>query len=121
MDTTRHRELLVKVNTYVDEGVAALVAALNELDGVMTLDGCESGERGAYVYFVSAADGPDLTALAGEIAGVLRAGLRDPVFLLSVEWEGSNDDPRALLSVPREHVGDVVDVLGSYRRYERRP
>lgn len=36
-----HKCVQVKVNAFIDEGVAPLVAALNEFDGVMTMDSCE--------------------------------------------------------------------------------
>lgn len=36
-----HREIPVKVNAFVDEGIAPLVVALNEFGGVVTVDSCE--------------------------------------------------------------------------------
>lgn len=48
-----HRQTFVKVNAEVDAGIAAVVSALNEIEGLQTIESCE-GERGrkpAYVYF----------------------------------------------------------------------
>lgn len=48
-----HREIIVKVNALVDEGIAPLVLALSEIDGLQTLESCqgELGQRNGYVYF----------------------------------------------------------------------
>lgn len=48
-----HRQVMVRVNAPVDEGVAALVSALSGIDGVVTLESCQghSGARDAFVVF----------------------------------------------------------------------
>jgi len=46
-----HKQVYIKVNAACDEGVAALVAALSEFEGVVTVDSCENGAWGAYVFF----------------------------------------------------------------------
>jgi hypothetical protein len=47
-----HRLVPVQVTAWVDEGVAELVAALNTMPGVVTLDSCERDPEGlAYVSF----------------------------------------------------------------------
>ena len=50
---TQHREVPVKVNAWVDEGIADLVAALSEIDGLLTLESCQgdAGERDGFVIF----------------------------------------------------------------------
>jgi hypothetical protein len=50
---TEHREVPVKVNAWVDEGIADLVAALSEVDGLVTLESCQGnpGTNDAFVYF----------------------------------------------------------------------
>jgi hypothetical protein len=35
---TKHREVPVKLNAWVDEGIADLVAALSQVDGLVTLE-----------------------------------------------------------------------------------
>ena len=40
-----HHEVPVKVTAWVDEGIAPLVLALNELPGVQTLDSCQGGDQ----------------------------------------------------------------------------
>lgn len=48
-----HREVPVKVNALVDEGIADLVKAMSEIDGLVTLESCQgdSGVRNAFVIF----------------------------------------------------------------------
>ncbi len=48
---TDHREIMVKVNAPVDEGVAPLVSALSEIDNLVTMESCE-GERASKDAFV---------------------------------------------------------------------
>jgi hypothetical protein len=49
---TRHKEVSVKVNALADEGVAELVSALSEIDGLVTLESCQGGEgQDAFVHF----------------------------------------------------------------------
>jgi len=50
---TDHHEVPVKVNAWVDEGIADLVAALSELEGLITLESCQGdvGRHDAFVIF----------------------------------------------------------------------
>jgi hypothetical protein len=50
---TDHREVPVKVNAWVDEGIADLVSALSEINGLVTLESCQgdTGGRPAFVIF----------------------------------------------------------------------
>jgi len=50
---TDHREVPVKVNAWVDEGIADLVSALSQIEGLVTLESCQgdAGERDAFVVF----------------------------------------------------------------------
>lgn len=50
---TDHREVPVKVNAWVDEGIADLVSVLSELEGLVTLESCQGdgGEHDAFVVF----------------------------------------------------------------------
>lgn len=50
---TDHREVPVKVNAWVDEGIADLVSALSQLEGLVTLESCQGtpGTNDAFVVF----------------------------------------------------------------------
>lgn len=48
-----HRQVWVKVNAPVDEGVAGLVSALSKVDGLETIESCQGSPDGspAFVFF----------------------------------------------------------------------
>jgi hypothetical protein len=50
---TDHRKVFVKVNAWVDEGIADLVSALSEIEGLITLESGQgdTGARDAFVIF----------------------------------------------------------------------
>jgi hypothetical protein len=118
-----HKEVQVKVNALVDEGIAALVIALNSIDGVITLDSCEedAGTGEASVYFTYGIDWRELEVLVGAIARSVRSLNLCCGFCVSVEWFGSNDQPRAHLSLRREHVADVARVISPEGLTPERP
>lgn len=48
----RHKEVEVKVNALVDEGVADLIVALSTVPGLVTMESCQGGNgQDAYVFF----------------------------------------------------------------------
>ena len=49
-ETEVHREILVKVNAWVDEGIAPLVQALNEFAHVRTRQSCEGPAEVTFSY-----------------------------------------------------------------------
>jgi len=105
-----HHEIPIKVTAWVDEGVAPLVVALNEFDGVITLDSCEGGERGAYVLFTHRRDSADFAARLARSLG------DSTEYLLQLEWRPSGEgDPLVALSCPRELVGGLADALNACR------
>ena len=106
-----HRQVWAKVNAQCDSGIASLVETLNEINGVTTLDSCENGAWGAYVFFTYGDTWQDLAALLQEIStGLSTLGL--PVgFSLVMEWLGSNDSPRAQISLAPEHVALLAEPL----------
>ncbi len=108
---TCHNEVWVKVNARCDQGVAPLVIALNEIAGLTTVDSCEDGAWGAYVFFTYGDDWQELAALMQDIStGV--SGLNLPCgYTLSLEWLGSNDRPRAQISLEPRDVPVVADAL----------
>jgi hypothetical protein len=47
-----HNEIPVKVNAFVDEGIADLVEVLSEVPELVTMESCQgSSEHDAYVFF----------------------------------------------------------------------
>ena len=106
-----HTEIPIKVNAWVDEGVASLVTALNEIDGILTLDSCEHGPMGqAYVFFTYGQDWKELAALIQEISNLLSAVVRYG-YSIRLEWLGTNVTPRAQVLVDPEHAALLADAI----------
>ena len=105
----------MKVNALVDEGIAPLVEALNQLDGVITLDSCQASPPAnageAYVYFTYPGDWMNLARFLSDLSEHLRSLKLCCGYSVRLEWFGSNDQPRAQLVVHPEHVGDIASAL----------
>jgi hypothetical protein len=107
-----HRTILVKVNAYVDAGVAPLVTALNAIDGVVTLASCEQGPLGlATVCFMYGADWRELAVLLDSLANEIRTLNLCCGSIARLEWMGSDERPRAHLAVMPEHIAAVADAV----------
>ncbi len=108
-----HRQVPIKVNALVDEGIAPLVTALSRLAPVLTLDSCQGGDGApAYVYFgYSGPEENELTffyRLAKAIAGQPH---REPFFTLNLEWRSGNQRPLASLQCPPEAIAHLARAL----------
>jgi len=108
-----HTEIPVRVNAWVDEGIAPLVLALNEIDGVWTLSSCERGILGrGYVDFTYGQDWKELAVLVDEMAGLLVA--HPPPhgygYTLHLEWLGGIT-PRAQVLVDPERATLLADAI----------
>ena len=104
-----HRQVTVKVNAQCDEGIAPLVEALSGIDGVITLDSCENGAWGAYVFFTYRDTWQQLAALLQELSSQLSTEHLPVGYSFSMEWLGNNDKPRAQLNLESEHIGFMAD------------
>lgn len=108
---TDHKEIPVKVNAWVDEGIAPLVEALSRYENVWTLASCEDDQsearRGAYVMFAYEGDG------AAQFADDLASRVHQTA-VLEVEWQLGEDQPPVLtLSCPPSQVREVARALRS--------
>ena len=99
---TNHKQVLVKVNAFSDDGIAPLVEALSEIAGVITLDSCENGAWGAYIYFSYGSTWQELAALLQELSSRLSEQRLPIGYTFSMEWLGSK--PLAQVKLEPEHV-----------------
>ena len=100
-----HKQKIIKTNSECDEGIVPLVLALNEIDGVITLDSCQYGCFGlAYVFFRYGDSWQMLGNLLQAISSELSHINFDFSYTLHLEWLGSNEWPRAQLLVKPEHI-----------------
>jgi hypothetical protein len=105
---------MIKVNAECDKEVAPLVAALNEVRNLITLDSCQAGVYGeAYVFFSYGVSWQDTGFLVNELAECLRECGVCCECIIRLEWVGSNDRPRAKLVCDTGHVGSIADIISS--------
>jgi hypothetical protein len=106
-----HVQTWVKVNAPVDAGVAELVAILNSVEGLETLQSCQgdAGGRDGYVYFTCG----DWQMMCGfvfqKIGPTLKNRLDDDAIL--VVEATSADAPMAKLSFKAEAISVMVSAL----------
>lgn len=110
-----HREVPLKVTAWVDEGVAPLVAALNELEDLMTLASCEDDGGGAYVFFMYRTAPLEAVCRGQQLAAALALQRAAISYTLRAEWPSGAGEPRFKLACPREHVGKVAAVVSDAR------
>ena len=108
-----HESVAVKVNALVDQGIAPLVEALSEIDGLITLDSCQGAPpegAEAYVSFTYG-DGSDW-AETGRLLERLSQSLRGcdlPFsYALRLEWYGGGNSPWAQLVLNPTGIDEMV-------------
>ena len=113
-----HQQVLVKVNTYVDEGIAPLVNALSQLDKVTTLESCQGDEDGAWVYFCYGLLGRNTWLQTARFAYKLVKFLRskgDTETDICLNWGGSNMYPYIAIKTNPDLVNHVANLLYLWR------
>jgi len=108
-----HRQVFVKVNASVDEGIAPLVVALNQLARIHTIDSCE-GYRGkeAYVYFSYWGTARQLASFLHNLSGYLGDCLDScGDYRLEMEWLAGTTMPTARIVCRRDYIGPLIEAL----------
>jgi hypothetical protein len=107
-----HREIPVKVTAWIDEGVAPLVLALNELEDVMTLDSCQGDdEQGAHVFFCYRGGGRKAALFAADLAAALAPHEQAADYALEAEWRPGAEEPVFRLVCPAANIDNLARVL----------
>jgi hypothetical protein len=106
-----HEQVWVKVNAPVDAGVAEIVAVLNSVDGLETLQSCQgdAGGKSGYVYF-ACGDWQKMCQFVFQKIGPTLKSKVDEDAKLTVEAT-SADAPMAKLSFKAEATDTVVSAL----------
>ena len=74
-----HKQVLVKVNAWVDEDIAGLIAALNQIPTITTHESCqENGKRPMFVSF-GCEDFDDYRPLVDTVFGLIGPRLAEAV------------------------------------------
>jgi len=113
---TEHREMPVKVNAWVDAGIADLVTALSEIDGLVTVESCQgdAGRRNAFVIFRFGSWRDCGELLFDRMLAAMDANLRTDISLSVVGYDPTNCLGR--ISLPPEAVHSVTTLVRSVRR-----
>jgi hypothetical protein len=121
--SSEHTQVVVKVNAEVDEHVAPLVSALNEFEGVITLDSCQ-GDKGlmAYVYFTRCGTSGELLSFVNELAANLNARLaaRQNEYEMVLEWTAGTEKPLAVLRTRPDYLTELATALSSAAKARKR-
>ena len=109
----RHTEIPIKVNAWVDQGIAPLVNALNLSDEIITLDSCEGADNTrAHVYFSCYRGADALLDVVRELAKGLSDRLDgDDGYCFRIEWAAGSREPIAALLVSRNHITTVAQAV----------
>ncbi len=108
----QHREIPVKVTAWIDEGIAPLVAALNEHADVVTLDSCQGGgDELAYVFFAYRGDARAAVLFAADLAAALAPHEEAADYALTAEWRPGAGEPVFQLACPPDHADRLASVL----------
>ena len=112
--TKNHTETRIKVNAWVDSGIAPLVVALNEFDQVETVDSCEGYDDQPYVYFRcrNAKETCDFVYWLWGSLGTHLDSSSD--YRLSLEWMGT-EEPMARIITTRTYLDCLLTGLSAVR------
>jgi len=111
-----HSEIFVKVNASVDRGIAELVCALSEIDGLETIASCEGYQDGpkAYVIFRFGGWRECGEFLFDRLLPAMDADLRSDV---GCSIDGyATDNCHGRISLSAVAVGSVSELVRSVRR-----
>ena len=111
-----HKQLPIKVNAWVDDGILPLVVALNDFDSdLLTVDSCERDQNGAaYVAFVTRRG--SLSEMTKKLSVAAGSGHEA---LWRVEWFDGGEEPIAQVRVAPEAIGSLADAISRSTVAER--
>ncbi|MCK9543754.1 MAG: hypothetical protein M0R03_17175 [Novosphingobium sp.] len=102
-----HKQVWIKVNSLVDEGIAEIVSLLNTIDGLMTIDSCEGQGDTAYIYFRFGNYQTICEFLFGELAPKLKKYEED----VTLAIESSDIEPIGKISFKKELTNALCSTL----------
>ncbi len=115
--TPRHEQVAVKVNAWVDRGVAPLVEALAEFPGLISVESCQGGEvdaPDAYVTFVSGEGWQELGAFLAWFSSAL--GDQPYRYRLSLVWHNGGSAPWAQVHVAPASIASLAAAVRTVSR-----
>jgi hypothetical protein len=109
---TRHIEVPVKVNAWVDSVVAPLVEALNEFPNIWTTSSCEGHNGFAHVTFAYRGEVEEFSALVKNLSIRLRLKVQtERAYRILLEWVAGGERPLGTLLVHRDDIQTLAAVI----------
>jgi len=112
-ERSHHKQVWVKVNAQVDEGIVPLVLALSEFPEVVTYESCQGVRDLAWVQFVCGGWKATTKFVRNELLPVLDA--QDALGAWANVTVYGRESVRVNLYVVRENVGALAELLTSLR------
>lgn len=117
----KHNQVIIKVNTFVDKGIAEVVSVLNQIDSVITFSSCEGrdgrNQEDAHVYFYYGypfePDYHKIVSFAAKLAKVLAANDSYDTDI-ALEWTGDKETPFISIRMPPEQIHTVAMILNDH-------
>jgi len=107
-----HKETPVKVNAFVDEGIASLIEALSSVPSLVTLESCQGGDgRDAFVIFRLGSWRDAGAFLYEDLLPAMSPDLRAVCSLTLQTYD--TDHAQATISVDASAVEQLVDCINS--------
>jgi hypothetical protein len=110
-----HSQRTIKVNALADTGIAPLVLALNNIDGLFTIDSCQgSKNEPAYVYFKYGSSPKELAIFCSLLAKELNMRIRGSNdYALRVEWNYDFSTNMAVLVTSQDNIPILTKAINS--------
>jgi len=102
-----HKQVWVKVNSPVDEGIAGLVERLNRIDELYTLDSCQGYDGWGWVYFRYG----DWRKLSKFVFCTLASALRGIGEIVYRIESADGDEPMGKILFRAETIPQIVSAL----------
>jgi tRNA(Phe) wybutosine-synthesizing methylase Tyw3 len=102
-----HKQVWVKVNTPVDEGIAELVCLLNQIDRLYTLDSCQGYNGRGSIYFRYT----NWQKLGRFVFGTLAPALHDIEGITLCAEAIDGNEPMANLGFRTKTIPQIVSAL----------
>ncbi|KKN17100.1 hypothetical protein LCGC14_0969320 [marine sediment metagenome] len=117
----KHRQVPIKVNTFVDEGIAPVVQVLNDIEGISTFSSCEGikGKEHAHVYFDFGQYPPKHWQTLGKLAAKLAKVLSTNEMYdtdVCLEWTGDKDNPFIAIEFKPQDTLQIARILSDHKR-----
>ncbi len=109
-----HRQVPIKVNAWVDEGIFPLVEALNSYSEIMTVSSCQGEDKKefAHVYFHFCGDEGNTYGFIQKLSKLLGASVPgDNEYSISIQWMCGGEKPLIIFKMQPEVIEPLASAI----------